>query len=106
MTTLSDEAREQAAQIVLRDEVFENDTTIFYTHEVDPAYAEIVQKMASAMWDHDHRSDEQGLFPTGDTSTDSPYTCRADDALREALPLLRAKIAAEIRGEQLVKSAE
>lgn len=95
--TLTAQARETAAGIVERAEVFEDEDRIYYTHEIDPAYAAIVEKMASAMWDHDHTSARQGQFPTGNDEVDRPYLCRADDALREALPLLRKKIADEIR---------
>lgn len=94
---LSEAAREEAAQILERIEVFEDETSISYTWHVDPAYREIVQQMASAMWDHDHKASEAGLFPTGDPYMDDPYMCRADDALRESLPLLRAKFAADLR---------
>lgn len=94
---LTVEAREQAASVVERVEVFEDDKTIFYTYEVDSAYKAIVVSMAGAIWDHDKSADEHGKFPTGVYEVDAPYLCRADDALRVGLPLLRAKIANELR---------
>lgn len=94
---LTNEAREQAATVVERNEVFENEKTIYFTYEVDPEYKAIVVSMASAIWNHDKSSAQHGLFPTGNEETDAPYLCRADDALRAAIPLLRAKIANELR---------
>jgi len=94
---LTNEAREKAATVVERNEVFENEKTIFFTYEVDPEYKSIVVSMASAIWDHDKPRAEHGLFPTGSEEIDAPYLCRADDALRAAIPLLRAKIANELR---------
>lgn len=99
--SLTIEAREDAAQILEKTEVFEDETTIFSTYEVDPAYDVIVRQMASAMWDHDHGMSLSNPFPTGDGGIDDPYLCRADDALREALPLLRTKFADEIRNSTM-----
>jgi hypothetical protein len=92
----SKNTRETYAKIVEREEVFETETTISFTYEVDKEYRKIVDSMAKAIWEHDHGTNG-GLFPTGDEHVDSPYKCRADDALRYALPLLRKKIADEIR---------
>lgn len=74
------------------EEVFENQTTIFYTYEVDSRYRPIVEEMARAIYQHDNASLD---FPTGSDEMDMPYICRADDALRVALPLLRKKFADE-----------
>ena len=95
--SLTNEAREQAAVAVERNEVFENEKFILYTYEVDPAYKAIVEAMAGAIWNHDKSGNLYGKFPTGDPEQDDPYLCRADDALAVALPLLRSKIAGELR---------
>lgn len=81
-------------EILQKQEVFENETTIFFTHEVDPAYKAIVDEMAVAIYQHDKGLDK--VFPTGDETVDAPYLCKADDALRAALPLLRKKFAEEL----------
>jgi hypothetical protein len=77
-----------------KQEVFENETTIFFTHEVDPAYKAVVDEMAVAIYQHDKGLDK--TFPTGDVYVDDPYRCKADDALRAAIPLLRKKFADEL----------
>lgn len=79
---------------VQKPETFETDDTIFFTHQVDPEYEAIVTEMARAIYQHDNTLD--AVFPTGNVAVDSPYLCKADDALREALPLLRNKIAADV----------
>jgi len=86
---------EAAAAVVRKPEVFENETTIFFTHEVDTAYEPIVLAMARAIYQHDTNREHE--FPTGNVEVDDPYLCRADDALREAIPLFREKIAGELR---------
>ncbi len=83
-----------AAHMVRRTEVFENDTTIFFTYEVDEEYRPIVHSMARAMYQHDNTRKHE--FPTGNPEVDDPYLCRADDALRDALPLIRAKLAGDL----------
>lgn len=89
-------AREQAAAAVVgRDEVFETEDHINYTYEVDPDYLDIVKEMAKAIWVHD-KGERGGPFPAHDEEIAAPYMCRADDALREAIPLLRQKIALEL----------
>lgn len=83
--------------LLQREEVFEDENTIFFTHEVDPAYENIVREMARAIYQHDKTSEHE--FPTGDPVIDDPYLCRADDALRVGLPLLRKKFAEELASE-------
>lgn len=81
-------------ELLQRQEIFENETTIFFTHEVDTAYKAIVDEMAVAIYQHDKGLDK--VFPTGDEAVDAPYLCKADDALRVALPLLRKKFSDEL----------
>lgn len=81
-------------ELLQKQETFENETTIFFTHEVDPAYKAVVDEMAVAIYQHDKGLSK--VFPTGDEAVDAPYLCKADDALRAALPLLRKKFAAEL----------
>lgn len=85
---------ENIRSAIQRVEVFEDDKRIFFTYDVDEAYLPIVKEMAEALFQHD--SGPTAKFPTGNDEVDSPYLCRADDALRVSLPLLRAKIADEI----------
>lgn len=84
----------EVLQNLQRQETFENDTTIFFTYEVDPDYKTVVEQMAVGIYQHDKGSD--AIFPTGDNAEDSPYLCKADDALRAAIPLLRNKFANDI----------